>query len=60
MTSLRAFNFKDAADRLSLSQETLRRMVKAGQIKQVKITERRIVIPEAEIVRLLNDVGAPA
>jgi excisionase family DNA binding protein len=50
----RAYSIAEAADRLSISQKTLRRMAQDNRIKVLKISARRLVVPESEISRLLD------
>lgn len=56
-----ALKFSEAAKRLSISEATLRRLVKSGDVRAVKVSTRRVVIRESEILRILNpEIGHAA
>lgn len=55
---LRAKSVQGAAEALSVSERTVWRMIRAGDIRSVKIGQRRIVVPESEIARLLDGQAA--
>ena len=53
-----AFSPTEAASALGLCQNTIYKMVKRGRIKSVKV-ERKILIPRAELIRLLSGQSDP-
>jgi excisionase family DNA binding protein len=52
--SNRFFTLQQAADQLLINIVTLRRLIKAGKIKAVKVSVRRVLVPVSEIDRILN------
>jgi excisionase family DNA binding protein len=49
----RAFSLKHLARLLGVSQHTVERQVARGQIKSIKVSERRRIVPDDEVKRLL-------
>lgn len=49
-----AFSPNEFAAKTSLHPESVRRAIRAGQIKAVKVGKRRMCIPASEVARLLN------
>lgn len=57
-----AYSIPEAAELLSVSPQQLRRMAKRGDLRIVRIGERRTVVPADELHRLLaadSDVPGP-
>jgi excisionase family DNA binding protein len=52
MSSSRGFTLAEAAERLTISMTTARKMVSDGQLQVVRIG-RRLVVPEREIELVL-------
>ncbi|MDG6927118.1 MAG: helix-turn-helix domain-containing protein [Nitrososphaerota archaeon] len=50
----RLYSVKETALTLHISDSTVRRMVRKGQIKAVKLPTGTIRIPESEILKLLG------
>lgn len=48
-----AFNRKQAARYLGLSENTLVKLIQSGRVKQIKI-DRRVIIAKAELDRFLE------
>lgn len=48
------YRVKEVALLLNVSQETVRRMIRKGQIKAVRLPTGTIRIPESEVIRLLG------
>jgi len=48
-------SFQEAADRLAVSPWTLRRAVKRGEVKAVRVGRRRLLIAEKEILRVIHE-----
>jgi excisionase family DNA binding protein len=46
----------DAARRLGLHPDTLRKHIAAGRIRSVRVG-RRVLVPESELVRIVEDGG---
>jgi excisionase family DNA binding protein len=44
----------EASERLGINGQTLRKLVKAGQVRSVRL-RRRVLIPATEIDRLANE-----
>ena len=53
-TPPRALTLAEAAKRLTVSPRTLRRMAQDNIVKVVKVSARRLVVPETEVARLLE------
>lgn len=53
-----ALSIADAAKALTLSERTIWRMIESGQIRSVKVSERRRIITAAEIDRILAGSGS--
>jgi excisionase family DNA binding protein len=51
--SARAFSYRQAVERTSLSLRTLQRMAKRGELGVVRLGAR-VVIPESELLRLIE------
>lgn len=55
---MKALQLSEAADRLSVSVDTLRRQIAAGRIHAVNLSlgskRKKLVVPESEIVRVLT------
>jgi predicted site-specific integrase-resolvase len=49
----RGYSRKRAAEALSVSERTLDRMLAAGLLKSAKVSQRRRIIPQTEISRIL-------
>lgn len=47
-------SIKGTARRLGISEATLERMIKRGEIKSIKVSPRRRIIPMREIKRILQ------
>jgi excisionase family DNA binding protein len=58
MTPPRALTLAEAAERLTVSPRTLRRMAQDNLVKVVKVSARRLVVPESEVARLLESQAA--
>ena len=56
----RAYSLAEAADRLAISTKTLRRMAADNTVKVVKVSARRLVVPESEIARILEGATSEA
>ena len=54
-----AYSQVDAAAVLGVSLSTLSRMIKAGQLRAVRLGQRRLMIARAELERLLNTAPEP-
>jgi excisionase family DNA binding protein len=50
----RGHSLAQAAEALGCSQRTLQRLIRAGEIRSVKISPRRRVVTDAEIARVLS------
>jgi excisionase family DNA binding protein len=50
----------EAAEALGVSLGTLDYMLKAGQLKSIRISKRLLIIPRAEIDSLLSKAGTKA
>jgi len=46
---------QEAADRLAVSRWTVRRAIRRGEIRAVKVGPRRVLISEKEIVRVIDN-----
>jgi excisionase family DNA binding protein len=58
MSTPRALTLAEAAERLTVSPRTLRRMAQDNLVKVVKVSARRLVVPESEVARLLESQAA--
>ena len=54
----RGYSVAEAAEALNLSERTVWRMIHANTIKSVKVSERRRVVTDSEITRILSGVAA--
>jgi excisionase family DNA binding protein len=54
-----AYSTKEAAQLLSVSEKTIRRLIKEKRLLAIKIGSRRLLVPRAAVLRLLEN-EAPA
>jgi excisionase family DNA binding protein len=56
MSDIRHLTVEQVAERLALSEETVRRWLRSGKLKGVRIGERRSGwrVPETEVQRILS------
>jgi excisionase family DNA binding protein len=52
-TSTRMLDYRQAADALNVSRQTIRRMIAAGRLPTVEIRAGRTRVPEAAIIALV-------
>lgn len=50
----RGNSIEDVAQRLSLSKETVRRLISGGQLRAVRISARRLIVMDSEIANYVS------
>jgi excisionase family DNA binding protein len=50
----RALSLRQAAQALAISERTLARLIAAGKVNAVRVSDRRRIIAESEIERIIN------
>lgn len=58
--STRMLNFRQAADALNVSTQTIRRMIAAGRLPVAEIRAQRFRVPEAAILALVESATRKA
>jgi len=59
-TSTRMLDYRQAANALNVSRQTVRRMIAAGRLPTVEIRAGRTRVPEAAIIALVNSATKKA
>jgi excisionase family DNA binding protein len=51
---LKLHSIKASAVKLGISESTLERLIRDGKVKTVRVSERRRLIPQTELIRIIG------